>query len=119
MGVARVLDVLLVSRAEDGGLETLPPPPDADPELGRLAAALLAEAADDAGVTGPADAEPARWSLEDAVPSAGAAAIALIEHTWAGPLVDAIRLAGGRLLDETWLAPDDRELLARLADQAR
>ena len=43
--------------------------------------------------------------------------MALIEHTWAQPLVLAIRGAGGRLLDETWLAPDDRELLGRLATE--
>jgi len=49
----------------------------------------------------------------------GVAAVALIEHTWAQPLVLAIRRAGGRLLDETWLAPDDVELLGRLRDEAR
>ena len=54
------------------------------------------------------------WSLDDAVPPTGAAAIALIEHTWAKPLVHAIRGAGGRLLDETWLGPDDVALLETL-----
>ena len=43
--------------------------------------------------------------------------MAFIEHTWAQPLVLAIRGAGGQLFDETWLAPDDRELLGRLANE--
>ena len=53
------------------------------------------------------------------MPPGGVAAVALIEHTWAQPLVVAIRRAGGQLLDETWLAPPDLELLERLAGEAR
>ena len=115
-GVVRLLDVLLVSRTEDGALETLPPPPGAGPDLGELTAAFLtAESAE----VGSGDSDPAAWSLEEAVPPGGVAAIALIEHMWAQPLVMAMRRAGGQLLDETWLAPDDLELLGRLADEAR
>jgi len=40
--------------------------------------------------------------------------VALIEHTWAGPLSAAIRRAGGTLLEETWLAREDHELLEAL-----
>ena len=112
-GVVRLLDVLLVSRDEEGRLETLPAPRGADPDLGRLAAAFLA-AEQENDPAGPRGADPDAWSLDDAVPPNGAAAVALIEHTWAQPLVLAIRGAGGRLLDETWLSPDDRELLDRL-----
>jgi hypothetical protein len=118
-GVVRLLDVLFVSRTEDGGLEPLPAPPGADPDLGRLAAAFLSEAEDDEGRTGQGGTDPTAWSLDDAVLPGCAAAVALIEHTWAQPLVLAIRRAGGRLLDETWLAPDDLELLDRLAAEAR
>jgi hypothetical protein len=118
-GVVRLLDVLLVARAEGGELEVLPAPPGADPDLGRLAAAFLAQAEDDGDRTGDDASDPAVWSLDDAVPPNGAAAIAFIEHTWAEPLVLAIRGAGGRLLDETWLAPHDRELFDRLAGEIR
>ena len=120
-GVVRLLDVLLVTRTEDGRLETLPPPPGADPDLGRLATAFLAqtdaqteneEVRDDMG-----GSDPTAWSLDDAMLPGGASAVAFIEHTWAQPLVLAIRRAGGQLLDETWLAPDDLELLGRLADE--
>ena len=43
------------------------------------------------------------WSLADAVPPGGVAAIALVEHLWAEPLVAAIGRAGGRPLGELWL----------------
>jgi hypothetical protein len=118
-GVVRLLDVLLVARTEDGRLDTLPAPPGADPDLGRLATAFLHEAEDDAHRIEQSGTDPAAWSLEDAVPPGGAAAVALIEHRWAHPFVEAVKRAGGRLLDETWLAPDDRNLLDRLADEPR
>lgn len=113
-GVVRLLDVLLVSRTDDGRLDTLPPPPGADPNLGRLATAFLNEAEDGEQRVGQGGTDPAAWSLEDAVPPGGAAAVALIEHIWAQPFVLAVKRAGGRLLDETWLAPDDLKLLETL-----
>jgi Family of unknown function (DUF6325) len=118
-GVVRLLDVLLVSRTENGDLETLPAPPGADPDLGRLAAAFLSKSEDDEHRIGQGGTEPTAWSLDDAVPPGGVAAIAFIEHMWAQPLVRAVRRAGGRMLDETWLAPDDVELLDRLAGETR
>jgi hypothetical protein len=117
-GVVRLLDVLLVGRTADGGLETLPAPPGAEPDLGQLAAAFLGEAEDQDVATGTGEADSTAWSLDDAVPPGGLAAVALIEHMWAQPLVLAMRRAGGQLLDETWLAPDDLELLERLAEEA-
>ncbi|MBO0847290.1 MAG: hypothetical protein J2P22_17960 [Nocardioides sp.] len=104
-GVVRVVDVLLVSRDADGTFETLPPPPGADPDLGRIASDLLGR--DDSAV--PPD--EGTWSLSDAVEPGSVAAVALIEHLWAGPLVDAIQGAGGRALAEAWLSPEDRARL--------
>ena len=118
-GVVRLLDVLLVMRSDDGRLETLPAPPGADPDLGRLAAAFLGQAENEEVRTGMGQTDHPAWSLDDAVLPRGASAVALIEHTWAQPLVLAIRRAGGQLLDETWLAPDDLELLGRLGHEAR
>ena len=97
-GVVRLLDVLLVERAEDGTFETLDPPPGSDPGLGRLAAEIL-------GGEGDA-ADGDTWSLADAVPPGGLAAVALIQHLWAEPLVGAIQRAGGRPLGEMWLPPE-------------
>lgn len=111
-GVVRLVDVLLVSRDANGTFETLPLPPGADTGLGRVAAAILGLV--DGGDGAPEPLEGDTWSLDDAVPPGSMGAVALIEHIWAQPLVESIRGAGGRLLDETWLAPDDVARLATL-----
>jgi hypothetical protein len=98
-GVVRLVDVLLVHRSADGSFHTLPPPAGADPGLGQLAAELLGGGAEDLGGEG--------WSLADAVPPGAVAAVALLEHLWAEPLVGAIRSAGGQPLAELWLEPED------------
>lgn len=105
-GVVRVVDVLLVSRDADGAFETLPPPPGSDPDLGRIAAAVLGE-----GDDGTSASVAGSWSLADAVEPGSVAAVALIEHLWAGPLVQAIGGAGGRPLAEAWLSAEDRARL--------
>jgi len=135
-GIVRLVDLLLVTRGPDGTLDTLAAPTGLEPELGRLAAALLGRPADAAGgrpgsagdrpeatgdqpeatggrlgATGDQPDGPggdgAAWSLADAIPAGSAAAVALIEHLWAGPLTAALRRAGGSPLEETWLAPAD------------
>ena len=118
-GIVRLLDLLLVARADDGTLETVTNE-HVPADLGDLAAGVLARPEGEATTaSGPAQAESAQvedssWSLADAVPVGQTAAVALIEHTWASPLRDAIVRNGGRALDETWLAPDDLELLESL-----
>lgn len=104
-GVVRLVDVLLVQRADDGSFDTLPPPPGADEHLGRIAADILGG---DGGDGEPGDLT---WSLADAVPPGGVAAVALIEHLWAESLVAAIGAAGGRPLGELWLSAEDRARL--------
>jgi len=111
-GVVRLVDVLLLSRDAEGNLETLPPPPGAEAGLGRIAAELLA--LPDGGDDAPTGSDGDTWSLDGAVPPGSTGAVALIEHLWAEPLVASIRRAGGQLLDETWLAPDDVERLGKL-----
>ena len=113
-GTVRLLDVLLLRRAEDGSLETLAPPPGTDPAVGQVTAALLGRRDDDS--SGQGDLGDALWSLDDAIPPDGVVAVALLEHVWAQPVVAAIRRAGGRPLDETWLAADDVALLERLLE---
>ena len=98
-GVVRLVDVLLVRRLDDGSFDTLPPPEGFDPDLGTLAADLLGGGDGDAGGEG--------WSLADAVEPGGVAAVALLEHLWAEPLVGAIRNAGGTPLAELWLDAED------------
>jgi hypothetical protein len=89
-GVVRLVDVLLVERGEDGTFEILEPPPGSDPDLGKIAAEILGGGESDGD-----ESLSETWSLADAVPTGGVAAIALVEHLWAGPLVAAIGRAGG------------------------
>ena len=86
-----LVDVLLVERGEDGTFETLDPPPGMDPDMGQIAAEVLGGGEESHGDEAPGQT----WSLADAVPPGGVAAIALIEHLWAEPLVAAIGRAGG------------------------
>jgi uncharacterized membrane protein len=120
-GIVRLVDLLLVSRAEDGVFETLAAPSGADAEFGELAAALLGKTEGDTSVE-PADTDiddVMTWSLADAVPTGSMAAIALIEHTWAEPLKSAIQRAGGSPLEETWLSPGDVDVLESLIAQRK
>jgi hypothetical protein len=116
-GIVRLVDLLLVARAEDGSLETVAPPHDMPTHLGELAAAVLGrpdgESADSSDDADP-DNAAVTWSLAEAVPPGSVAAVALIEHIWATPLTAAIRRAGGTPLEETWLGPGDLELLEEL-----
>lgn len=119
-GIVRLIDVLLVSRAEDGTLETLEAPDGFAADLGGLAAEILGQPPAETEVANVADPDvtkiesAATWSLADAVPIGTTAAVALIEHMWAAPLSAAIQRAGGSPLEETWLARQDVELLETL-----
>jgi hypothetical protein len=116
-GIVRLIDLLLVSRADDGTLEVLAPPADLPADTGRVAASVLGRpegSADNAEEPAVTDAHDATWSLADAIPVGTTAAVALIEHTWATPLRAAIQRSGGSPLDETWLAGEDLELLEAL-----
>jgi hypothetical protein len=107
-GVVRLVDVVLVERRDDGAFEVLEPPPGSDPDLGRVAAEVLGGGG---GADDPSSDDVSRdvtWSLADAVPPGGVAAVALLEHLWAEPLLAAIGRAGGRPLAEHWLPEDDR-----------
>jgi Family of unknown function (DUF6325) len=115
-GIVKLVDVLLVSRTEEGAFETLALPEGVAADFGDLAARVLGQPEDSTELEAQAveiDTAP-RWSLADAIPVGATAAVALIEHTWAAPLSEAIQRAGGTLLDETWLAREDRELLDAL-----
>lgn len=111
-GTVRLLDVLLLARAEDGTFEILPLPTPAPPGMGTLAAEMLGGAGPVVDATEPPDGSG--WSLADAIPTGCTAAVALIEHLWATPLREAIQRSGGTALEETWLAREDVERLTVL-----
>ena len=117
-GIVNLVDLLLVSRAEDGTFETMTD--DKIPaHFGPLAAGVLAWPKDEDVALSEPEGEASTWSLADAVPPRGSAAVALIEHRWASPLREAILRNGGRPLDETWLARDDLDRLERMIAERR
>jgi Family of unknown function (DUF6325) len=120
-GIVRLLDLLLLSRSEDGTIETLDAPDGLAADFGELAADLLGGAdsspPNDGTAADAASSGLSTWSLAEAIPPGSGAAVALVEHMWAAPLVDAIRRAGGAPLEETWLAPGDVETLDSLIRQ--
>ena len=116
-GTVRLLDVLMVTRTEDGTFQTLPAPAGAPPGVGARVAGILGGSADEVGGTAAPGGGPT-WSLTDAIPVGATAAVALIEHLWATPLREAIHRAGGKALDETWLAQQDVERLDHLIAEA-
>lgn len=114
-GIVRLLDLLLVQRGEEGTLETFDSPGGLEAGTGALAAALLCGSDGDSDGQPADDADdPSAWSLANVVPPGSVAAVALIEHLWAGPLRAAIASAGGSPLEEAWLAPPELAALDAL-----
>jgi hypothetical protein len=115
-GIVRLVDMLVVSRTAEDTFEALDRAEGLEADLGEVAASILGQPENSAATDRQrADIDTAStWSLADAIPIGGTAAVALIEHTWAGPLSAAIQRAGGTLLEETWLAREDHELLEAL-----
>jgi hypothetical protein len=123
--VVRVIDLLVVHKDADGVLQRLPHADLAAGQaegVGAVVGALIglgvaakeeAETRAPLGATrveaegGHASAEEEFWSLEEAIPSDSAAAIALIEHRWAIGTRDAIRAAGGVPVADAWVHPAD------------
>lgn len=134
-GVVRLIDLMLVTRTDEGALETVELTDGRDPALGSIAARFFVSAGPEqapGSAEGDSEGGSGRgpegrsergsegelsWSLLDTIPVGGAAAVALIEHVWAGPLRAAIGRAGGRPLEETWLAPRDLEVLEGILGQ--
>jgi uncharacterized membrane protein len=69
-------------------------------EVGALAGA-------EAGADGHLIDDAEMYDVADSIAPGSAAAIALIEHVWAGPLRDAIAKAGGVPVSDGWVHPLD------------
>jgi hypothetical protein len=116
-GIVRLVDLLVVARRDDGAFEILAEPTAMTPSRGELAAAVLGSGEDEGSSMvddGLGRSRHPTWSLADSVAAGTTAAVALIEHTWAAPLREAIDRVGGVPLEETWLAPDDVLLLEQM-----
>ena len=121
--VIRLIDLLFVTKGEDGTVAALE---ESDlsrgerMEFGAFVGALVGfgaggeEEAEAGALAGAAGFEDGRlyddadvWYLADAIPEGTSAAIALIEHRWAIPLRQKIQAAGGVALADQWLHPED------------
>lgn len=106
-GVLRLLDLLFVSKREDGTIERTVIGED---DFGALLARILPFGG--AGLVQPAADAPSGFHPTDALALAHsllpgtALAFLLIEHGWAQPLFDAIRETGGELLGEGFLTAE-------------
>jgi uncharacterized membrane protein len=122
-GIARLIDLLFVSKNEDGEIEVVHQSDlsaEEATEFGALVGALVGlgtgdeEVALKAATAGAAEGEDGHflgdaevWYLADAIPEGTSAAVALIEHLWAIPLRDKIVDAGGVALADEWIHPAD------------
>ena len=127
----RLIDALAVQKDPDGNLEALQWSDlsvDEAEEFGATVGALLglglagdegmeagAIAGAEAGADGHVIDESQMWDIGDLIEPGTAAAIALIEHLWAGPLRDAIARAGGVPVSDAWVHPLDLVEIGLLA----
>jgi hypothetical protein len=101
--IVRVIDLLVVHKRDDGAIERLA---HSDLPGGEDAGAVVSAVIGLGGDGQPAGDEEL-WSLDDAIPTGSAAAIALVEHRWAVGVRDAIETAGGAPLADAWIHPAD------------
>jgi DNA-binding NarL/FixJ family response regulator len=112
-GVLRVLDVVFLAKGQDGTVEGLEVGDNED--FGSLLASIAPSGSQNAGrsvavdgaASGPAGSGMAAvQALANSVEPGTGVAFVLVEHLWAGPLVDAVRAAGGALVSDDFLAGD-------------
>ena len=110
-GALRVLDVVFLAKGQDGTVEGLEVGDNED--FGSLLAAIAPSGSSGDGRSAAgngAASEPAgsgmagMQALADSVDPGTAVAFLLVEHLWAGPLVDAVSAAGGALVSDDFLA---------------
>ena len=112
-GALRVLDVVLLAKGQDGTVEGLEVGDNED--FGSLLASIAPSGSQHEGRSAAgngAASEPAGsgmagvQALASSVDPGTAVAFLLVEHLWAGPLVDAVSAAGGALVSDDFLAGD-------------
>lgn len=119
----RLLDVLVVQKDDDGAVTAVQVSDlsvDEAEEIGATIGALIGLGFDgesgleagavlgaEAGSDGHIIPDQEMYDVADSIPPGSAAALALIEHVWAGPLRDAIASAGGTPVSDSWVHPLD------------
>jgi DNA-binding NarL/FixJ family response regulator len=107
-GALRVLDVVFLAKGQDGTVEALEVGDNED--FGSLLASITPQNEGRSAVGNGAAVEPegsglaAVEALANSVDPGTAVAFLLVEHLWAGPLVDAVSAAGGALVSDDFLA---------------
>jgi DNA-binding NarL/FixJ family response regulator len=118
-GALRVLDMVFLAKGQDGTVEGLEVGDNED--FGSLLASIAPSGSPHEGrsaVGNGAASEPAGsgmagvQALANSVDPGTAVAFLLIEHLWAGPLVDAVSAAGGALVSDDFLAGDASRAIA-------
>ncbi len=118
--VVRLVDAVIVAKGKDGELVQVKVSDSTQElsQLGDIAGALVglgAEEADSSGQAGVSSQAEARtylggdqtWSVADVIPPGSVALVALLEHRWAIPIREAVHRAGGAILADAWIHPDD------------
>src|SRR6516164_7304997 len=112
-GVLRVLDIVFVAKGHDGTVEELEVGDDED--FGSLLASISPFGVQNGGrpaAGNGAAREPASsgvsaiQDLANSLEPGSAVAFLLVEHLWAGPLVDAVSAVGGALISDDFLTGD-------------
>jgi uncharacterized membrane protein len=131
-GTVRLIDAIVVRKHDDGTVQSVHRSDltqDESAELGATVGALIgfgaaglegAELGAEAGAEAGAESneildEDHVWYIEESIPAGSAAAIVLLEHRWAIPLRESIRSAGGTLLADAWIHPQDLVAVGLLA----
>jgi len=108
--VVRLVDLLVVSKDEDGSVavvETSDLTDEEASELGAIAAELIGLGEEPAPAPDATNFHEEVWYIADTIAPGKTAAVAVLEHRWAIPLRDAIERAGGEPLADAWLHPSD------------
>jgi DNA-binding NarL/FixJ family response regulator len=107
-GALRVLDVVLLAKGQDGTLERLEVSDSED--FGSLLASIAPFGSQEEGPPAAGDAPAADMAamqdLASSLEPGSAVAFLLVEHLWAGPLIDVVSAAGGALVSDDFLAGD-------------
>ena len=133
----KVIDALAVHKDDAGEIEVAHLSNLTDEEaveFGTVVGALLGlgiegeeglEAGAEAGAQATADgvevfSDEDAWDVLEQIPNGSAAAVILLEHTWAIPLRDAIAEAGGYRIDDGFISPLDLVTLGMVsAEEAK
>jgi DNA-binding NarL/FixJ family response regulator len=109
-GALRVLDVGFLAKGQDGAVEQLEVGDDED--FGSLLGSIAPAGSQNEGRSTVGNgarngsASSAVQALADSLDPGTAVAFLLVEHLWAGPLIDAVSAAGGTLVSDDFLAGD-------------